>query len=93
MTQGSEKPNNHKVNQSRAKLDEARSTLEEHEVEPSSPQEKISNAMTPFSSAAARGIRLYHKLGKIATGFKLAVIKYGQFSGPGFLIAVAYIDP
>lgn len=94
MTQGSERVNNHSVkhNVTRANPDEAQSGLKEQD-QPLYPQGRIFKVLGPFSATAARGIRLCHRFGKITTDCKLAFIKYGKFAGPGFLIAVAYIDP
>jgi len=55
--------------------------------------EEPSNPISISSTVAANGKRFNKRLGKIAVGVKHAVIKYGQFVGPGFMIAVAYIDP
>jgi len=91
--QESEMPKSDQVSHRSTKLDESFINIYKHKVEFSSLHEEPSVPTSPSPVVSLNGRRFYQRLSKMITGLKHAVIKYGQFIGPGFMIAVAYIDP
>ena len=75
-----------------AKLDQPPLTSEKDKVDYLSQVQEVGNPAN-LSSPPSIARQIYGKICNIMLFCKFAAIKYASFAGPGFLIAVAYIDP